>query len=329
MKCQRLVFSLLIFLFAVVIVGCDSRGTGFSENEVYLSLLSTDESLGIVLESSYYLLPEPLYRFIENGWEEGILHQYGALEDIMLPPGTYMRIRLDHGDMRLDLNVVNNEGESIDLLEGTVISLHIRGAEKDQAVIVGGVTINTSYKESSERLQELSIDYRRIGLSRIHDEHHYEGQMTIYSYRNVVTGFRIELGTQYAVEHYTRYRTEEFINELLELETWFIANAYYFEGTVIGIYDVEVPVGNDDTMTAGETIVSRDSDGNLFATLRDHRINLEDIRYGDRIKVYYSLTEHRGSRHELIQYEDGSRIPYIRAEVLVINDDIHFSTYRR
>jgi len=328
MKWQRWILSLSIALFIGIMTGCN-RGPGFSENEAYLGLLSADEHLGIVLEGVHYLLPEPLYRFIENGWEEGILHQYGDLENIMLPPGTYMRIRLDHGDMRLNLYVVNNGSESIDILDGMVASLSIRAAEKDQAIIMGGVTVGTSYQEAIEKVQEIGADYRRRGLSAIHDELHYDGRIVIYSYRRRVTGFSVELGEDYSMDDFIRYRTEEFINELLELEEWFMSNAYYFEGEVIGIYYVEILVSRDQTMLSSETIVSRDSNGNLFATLRDPRIDFESIFIGDQIKVYYSLTEHRGSRHELIEYVDGSRIPYIRAEVLVINGEIHYSTYRR
>jgi len=311
-------------------VGCGGRdeGAGLSENEAFLGLLSADEPLGIVLLGDYYLLPEPLHRFIENGWQVagGGSLRFEAIDVLTLAAGTIMEMQLEKEDMHLYLDVANAGHEDVPLLDAAVSRLRTGGAKKDQAVIVGGITINTSGEDAANRLQYLDVTHSGGGSGRqssirISDETHFGGQIWVRVDGHTVHSFSVELGEQYDWDSLTLVFPETSDEAL---EAWFMSVSYYFEGVVVGVYYI----GRDD-MTIGETIVARDGDGNLFATVRDHRINFEDIQSGDSIKVYYGHTEHRGSLGTLIQYIDGSRIPYVQAQVLVINGEIHRSVFQR
>jgi len=331
---NKVILGTLILVLLMSLTGCSrNEGTGLSENETYLGLLSTDEPLGIVLLGDYYLLPEPLYRFLENGWQVagGGSLRFEAIDVLTLPAGTTMQVVLEQENMRLYLDVSNAGHGDVPLLDATVSQLRTGDAEKDQAVIVGGVTIHTSGEDATDRLQSLDISHSGGGSGRqssirISDEAHFGGQMWVRVDDHTVHSFSVELGEQYHWESLTLIFPDTSDEAT---EAWFMSTSYYFEGTVIGIYYIGSPSWwDDDTMvTSGETIVARDSAGNLFATLRDPRIDLERIQNGDTIQVYYGFTAHRGSNHELIEYIDGSRIPYVRAEVLVINGEVHHSNF--
>ncbi|MCL2588100.1 MAG: hypothetical protein FWD84_01690 [Oscillospiraceae bacterium] len=311
----------LIFVLLLSTAGCSrNAGTGLSENEAHLNLLSANEPLGIVLLGDYYLLPEPLYRFLENGWEVsgGGSLRFEEIDIVVLPAGSTMQMVLEKENMRLYLDVSNAGREPVFLPYATVSRLRTGDAEKDQAVIVGGITMNTSRADAEARLQYLGVGQSAI---RIRDEAHYDGQIWVRMEGNTVYSFTVELGEQYNWESLNLIFPDTSDEAS---EAWFMSVSYYFEGIVVGIYDIE-----RDDMTIGETIVARDGDGNLFATVRDHRINFEEIQSGDSIKVYYGHTEHRRFQGAFIQHIDGSRIPYVRADVLVINGEIHRSVFRR
>ena len=334
---KKTILGILALVLFVNIIGCaGDEGTGLTENEVYLELLSTDEVLGIVLFGNYYLLPMPLEAFIENGWHVG---GYGTLRFMdlsvaTLPPGKFIDVVLEKANMRIIVAVANPTQEDLPLLETHVSSLRTYNAEKDQAVIVGGVTINTSGIDASERMQYLDVPHRGGGSGRgrhnsinISDEARYNGQIWVTVDNHTVRSFSIELRDKYYQFENLDYYFIEASDEAME--EWFMSVSYHFEGVVVGIYYVEIPLGRGETMISGQTIVAEDISGNMFATLRDNRIDLDSIQSGDTIKVYYGHTEHRGSSHEMITYEDGSRIPYVRATILVINGEIHHSLWDR
>ena len=332
MKLPYYIFSVLIFLLIISVVGCgnENEGSGFSKNEDYLQYFLTDEVLGIVLLGDYYLLPTSLNHFLENGWQPiaGSSLRYEDLNSLIIPSGAIVGIRLVKNNMYLSLDVINAENRDIAFADATVSWLRTAGAKKDQAVIIGGITINTSTEDVVERLQYLNVTYNQVRRSRVYisDVNHYDGRLWIELDRNTVYAFSVRLGEEYAQDNFVAYFPEPTDQAL---EAAFMWASYYFEGIVIGIYYVERQVGRDGTIASGTTIVSRDSDGNLFAMRSIGRIDFADIQSGDTIKVYYGRTEHRGLNHEMIEYADGSKIPYVWADVLVINGEVRYSLFRR
>jgi len=331
--------TFLMILFSVVIilsaVGFNSfsynsnEGSGLCENEEYLKHLSTDEILGIVLVGDYYLLPEPLHHFIENGWRPttSTLLLFEELSTVFLPAGTYMEIELTKDNMQIYLDVVNQGSENIVVMDAMVTRLLTIGAEKDQAVIIGGITINTSSEDVVNSLQNLNISYNMSRGSSssifIADEAYYDGRLSIDRDKNTVRAFSIWLGGKYNWEHFDFHFLE--ISSLAR-EAAYLSESYYFKGTVIGIYQVE---DKDIGLTPNHAVVSKDNEGNLFAIQVKwfFRIDLESINEGDQIIVYYGYQEHLGRPHEMIEYE-GIRIPYIRAGVLFINEEMLYSKFR-
>ena len=338
MKWHRYIFNLTILLLLFTATSCNSnQGTGLSENEEYLNHFSADEVIGIVLAGDYYLLPETVRSFIENGWQPNeitTLH-FENLNDIILPAESFMDLWLTKDNMHLHLDVVNFKSEDAALLDATVTRLRTDGAKREQAIIIGGVTIGTSSEDIISILQSLSVEYHlssslgRAASVFIRNEAHYNGQVRVGFDDNVASSFTVELREIDPWENYTFHWPDA---SDAASEALFMSRSYYFEGVVMDIYYVvrpDAPVIRGETMHSGYTIVGMDDDGNIFAIRQHTRIDLESIHAGDRVKAYYGHTEHRGraSRHELIEYEDGSRIPYIRADVLVINDEIVFSLF--
>jgi len=352
----------LIILTSVILIGCggsrEAEGTGLSENTAYLNLLDDDEILSVVIDGHHYLLPEPLYQFVDNGWfpnEE--LQGFGYLDEIYLPPTTFMELYLRKDGMGLNLHVVNNEKEEINLLDTTVVTLRVGGIsvtdrefqvvnlEKDRGIIVGGITGNTSRSDTLDRLEELElIDPERRSSHMtgvvLSDESRYEGTLRIHflAGEGIVTYFTVTLGGIYDLESFTEYFADELLDNLLEDEADFMARAYYFEGTIVGIYEVinpEFDLSAIGFMTTA--IVVRDQQGELFAMYLgfEHEdldyVNLliDEVFIGDEIRAYYGLVEHDPSRTaDMIEYE-GELIPYIHARVFVVNGEVIYSRYRR
>lgn len=335
----------------VFIVGCNREvGTGLSENETYLSYFENDNVLGIVIAGEYYLLPEPLNHFIDNGWEmyepdRFRSQNFSNLEAIILPPQSFIELQLVQDGIRLDLSVVNrSETDTISLLEANVMRLQVGTQRaflgKDDAVVIGGITGNTSETDALNKLIDLELatsGQRFLRAISVRDENPDEYGILRFSFsNNLLTRFTVEVGGSQFDDlhwsHYTLYVPQESLENSIESELAFMVESYYFEGILVDIYMRED--------NQNEVLVVRNNDDEYFAVsftglpASPSGINISP---GDTIRAYYGTREHdpnlgnpffvASSRNMVNLY--GEAIPFVGARVLVVNGEVFLSSFRR
>ena len=77
-----------------------------------------------------------------------------------------MQMVLEKENVHLYLDIANAGQEDVSLLDATVSRLRTESTQKDQAVIVGGITINTSGIDATNRLQYLDVSHSGGGNGR-------------------------------------------------------------------------------------------------------------------------------------------------------------------
>jgi len=332
---------LLISLLFLSLVGCGNRGTGLSENEDYLNHLENNELRGIVIDSHYYLLPAPLQSFIDNGWvvqEDVLAEEYiNDIATIDLPVETYMKLRLVKDDLELNITVINPLEEEINVLDGSVTEVSTRRVEKDQIVVIGGITGNTSRRDVSDLLESLNVDFTGGSGDRTFVARNREGEyreelwISFHMGDGVATDFRLTLNPMGAARvNFTRHRalsSEDRLAVQEEMEATFMADASYLEGEFAGLYEFVLTHADGETESRHSTML-RIIDGNgdsAIININDLTVDEErffDLRFGDEIKVYFD--PETGGRVITLYDEE---VPHARAVVLVINGEV-YSRYR-
>jgi len=336
---HQLLCCLLIIPLLFSIVGCSNRGTGLSENEEYLRYFENDEIRGIVINSEYYLLPAPLHSFIDNRWavqEEILEAEYVEdISDIYLPFQAYMELELTHGEMELQLMVVNHEENEINILDASVIEVEMRRVEKNQVVVIGGITGNTSLRDATEQLEALNIDFTdgqsAILTSSRGLEYRDELWISFHASDRVAMTFRLRVTPiGHLRSDFTRHRalsSEERLAIHQELEATFMQDASYVEGTFAGIYEWVFTDEDGETGSRHGTllrIVDNNGDS-VIINITDLTVDEErflDLHLDDIIKVYFDPD----TDGQVITLYD-EEVAYIKAVVLVVNGDV-YSRYR-
>jgi len=361
---KKSILKCVLFVIAMVFLhGCSNSGTGLSENDRYLSYFEGTESVtGFVLLGEYYHLPTPLSTFLDNGLElamsaEDISSLIEAQDlnvdqqgDFYLPPRTEQWLDLQSvalGDRRITIILENQTDEEILFFDATVVMLEMGELEKDELVVLGGVTGNTSRQDVQTALADWEFRETGNNSSRhitISQQFENGGELLpgIWwegLYENI--SIRLISGTVEHIAITSRNITSEYSEETLaemaeieaereqdridreqalvqEREEWF-EQASFYEGEVVGIYhitrtDAHLPI------TLGEIILVRTSIGRYFAVdprwLEEDMLEKfwENIEIGDHVQVWVKNDD------RIIRYDD-QFIPEIWPDILIINGE--------
>lgn len=316
----------------MLLTGCGSKSV---IDEKTASKLSEDTSvMDFYLDGKKYTLPESsLNDFIKNGWKSA---KYGwnsqtadgkdiVLEEVQLKPKYYFEIRLEKADTSLEIQVMNDETETIGLLDEkahvkVVTISYGEGAEPLSVVTKGGITLQSSTKDAEAQIAKLNKknkDLSEDDSSFSTELRSKDGMLSLLSfYDNDGDVTSLTIGDEYSVKDgYLAYESTEDaglnISDLKsEISSESVAKV---EGQYDSIVKSESPsygihmkfeiIGEgevsstyiDIEIATGRAYLAKGSDGNLYALEIKNAgdkayIPWVDLVEGDQIEVWGKIT---------------------------------------